>query len=63
MPYVIRHPGRLDLFDNGEGEWGPLSQAKRFASDVIAGYFTEPGDVVITAPEKQPIHPLSQTNQ
>lgn len=62
MPYVIRHPGRVDLFDGGDGEWGQLSQAKRFDSEASARVEAEPGDVVITAPEKQPIHPLSQTN-
>ena len=61
MNYVIRHPARVDLFDNGEGEWGPLSQARRFASDAIAGHFCEVGDVVMPAPEKQPIHPTKTT--
>jgi len=61
MPYVIQHPARVDLFDNGEREWGPLSQARHFASEIIAGYFAEPGDVVIPAPEKQPINPITQT--
>lgn len=62
MPYVIQHPGRDDLFDNGEREWGPLASAKHFGSEVIAAYFTEPGDRVIKTPETQPIHPLSPTN-
>ncbi len=58
MPYVIRHPGRLDLFDGGEGEYVPLSKAKHFASETIAEYFTEPGEVVMPAPEKEPTHPI-----
>ena len=60
MSYVIRHPGRVDLFDGGEGEWGPLSQAKRFDSEASASVEAEPGDVVITAPEKQPTHPINK---
>ena len=61
MTWVIQHPARNDLFDNGQGEWGPLSQARHFASDIIAGYFCEPGDRVIQKPDVQPIHPLTTT--
>ena len=61
MPYIIQHPARVDLFDDGK-EWGPLASAKHYASEEIAAYFTEPGDRVIPAPEVQPIHPLSPTN-
>jgi hypothetical protein len=61
MPYVIQHPARVDLFDNGEREWGPLSQARHFTDELEAWSECEAGDVVTRAPEKQPIHPITQT--
>ena len=61
MIHVIRHPARLDLFDTGQREWGQLSQSRHFASDIIAGYFCEPGDVIMPLPDTQPIHPLTTT--
>jgi len=61
MTYVIQHPARVDLFDTGAGEWGSLPQARRFASDILAGYFAEPDDRIIPKPETQPIHPLTTT--
>jgi hypothetical protein len=61
MTFGIQHPARDDLFDNGAREWGPLSQAKIYASEVIAAYFTEPGDRIIPKPDEQPIHPITKT--
>lgn len=61
MPYVIRHPARVDLFDTGEGRWGTFSEARQFPDEAAAWAACEPGDVVVPAPEKQPIHPLKTT--
>ena len=63
MTFVIQHPGRIDLFCNGAGEYVPLAQAKQFdrttAQDIMGGGM-EPGEKMIATPTKQPIHPISQ---
>jgi hypothetical protein len=59
-PRVIRHPARVDLFDDGK-EWGPLASAKCFDSESLARAETEPGDVVMPRPDTQPIQPFSPT--
>lgn len=59
--FVIQHPGRADLFDGGEGQYVPLSQAKRFTSEAEAAPFLERGETVVPLPEKQPIHPVTAT--
>lgn len=63
MIFVIKHPGRSDLFDGGEGQYVPLHQAKRFTSEAEAAPFLERGETIIPLPEKQPIHPLSHTSK
>lgn len=58
MDFVIQHPGRVDLFDGGEGEYVPLSLAKRFPTEAEARPHLDRGETIIPAPEKQPTHPL-----
>jgi hypothetical protein len=55
MTFVIQHPGRIDLFCNGSGEYVPLKDAKQYDGPAPL----EPGEKMIATPAKQPIHPVT----
>jgi hypothetical protein len=59
MTFVIQHPGRIDLFCNGEGEYVPLAQAKLYDCWAPKLAWIEPGEKMIATPAKQPIHPIT----
>jgi hypothetical protein len=59
MTFVIQHPGRIDLFCNGSGEYVPLKDAKQYEPHESNFAWLERGENMIATPAKPPIHPLS----